>query len=125
MEYRIYVDSSTNGEMRWYNETTGEFRKHRMSADRPLHEAEHLAVVRAIKDNIAKISSGDKIEICCDRETVVSQLNHKAGIKEDSVRKLADTIWSIEYKSKLEKNVEVKIVWVSRKNNPAGKMLGV
>ena len=125
MEYRIYVDSSEKGETRWYNETTGEFRKHRMGTKRTLHEAESLAVVRAVKDNVVKISSGDNLEICCDRETVVNQLNHKAGIKDDSVRKLADSAWLLSYKAKLEKNVGVKFVWVSRKNNPAGKMLGI
>jgi hypothetical protein len=125
LNYRIFVDSSGNGEMRWYNEMTGEFRKRKVSTKKTLHELESLAVVRAIKDSLAKASSGDKIEICCDRETVVNQLNHKAGIKDDSVRTLADSAWSLSYKAKLEKNVEVKFVWVSRKNNPAGKMLGV
>ncbi len=122
---RIYVDSSPKGEARWYNPTTGEIGKHRISREKSVHEAEYLTIVRALEDNLEKFSSEDRVEIYCDRETVIRQLNHEAGIKEKPVLRLADRAWSIAYKSKQEKNIETKFLWVSRKNNPAGKMLGV
>lgn len=111
--------------MRWYNETTGEFRKHRTTRAKTVHEAEFIAVIKAIQDNMMRVESQDTIEIRCDRETVVSQLNHLAGIKDDAVRRLADSAWLLSYRAKLEKKVDIRFAWVSRKNNPAGKMLGV
>jgi ribonuclease HI len=121
---KIYTDSS-NDETRWYNPTSGEIRRHRIAKERSVHETEYLAIIRVLEDSLEKFSSGDEMEIYCDRETVVKQLNHVAGIKEKQVRKLADRAWSLAYRFKQDKKIETKFLWVSRKNNPTGKMLGV
>ncbi len=72
-----------------------------------------------------KLGERESLELYCDREVVVNQLNHKAGIKEKAILKMADKVWNIAYQARQEKEIEVRFLWVSRKENPAGKMLGV
>lgn len=55
--------------------------------------------------------------VCSDNETVVKQLSREYHIGADNLRKLAQQVWQ------MCNNVEVKFQWVSRKENPAGKML--
>jgi len=57
------------------------------------------------------------VQIRCDNETVVKQLSRQWHIKAANLRRLAQTVW------KMAENVEVVFEWVSRKDNPAGKML--
>ncbi len=125
MIQRIYVDSSPKGETRWFNETTREIGKHRLGKGKNVHEAELSAVLTAAEDVLPKVAKDDTVELFSDREVVVRQLNHEAGIKEKAVLKMADKIWGLAYRAKQEKGVEVRFLWVSRKKNPAGKMLGV
>lgn len=55
--------------------------------------------------------------VCSDNETVVKQLSRQWHIKNDRLRELAQRVWQ------MTENVQVKYEWVSRKQNPAGKML--
>ena len=90
-----------------------------------VHEAELLAVLRTIEDVVAKPSEKENIELYSDREVLIDQLNHEAGIKDKAILKMADKVWSTVFQAKRERGIEVKFLWVSRKVNPAGKMLGV
>jgi hypothetical protein len=55
--------------------------------------------------------------VCSDNEVVVKQLSRQYHIANEKLRKLAQQIWQ------MTQNVDVKFEWVSRKDNPAGKML--
>ena len=55
--------------------------------------------------------------VCCDNEVVVKQLSRQYHIGNDRLRKLAQRVWQ------MTENVDVKFNWISRKYNPAGKML--
>lgn len=57
------------------------------------------------------------ILICSDNEVVVKQLSRQYHIGNDRLRKLAQRVWD------MTKNIDVKFQWVSRRENPAGKML--
>jgi len=52
-----------------------------------------------------------------DNETVVMQLNRLYHIGNPKLRKLAQQVWS------MTENIQVKFEWISRRKNPAGKML--
>jgi len=124
--HQVYVDSSPEkGELRWMDKITGEIGRHRIGKGKGVHEAEFLAIVRALDDIMSKLQEGDGVELYSDRQVVVNQLNHIAGIKEKAILKMADGAWATAFRAKQEKRIEVKFLWTSRKNNPAGKMLGV
>jgi len=123
--HKIYVDSSPKGEVRWYNSTTGEIGKHKMGKGKGVHEAEFLAVQRALEDTLKRLREKEAVEIYCDRKVVVDQLNHIAGIKETAVLEMADKVWNMAYRANHDRGIDIKFQWVSRKVNPAGKMLGV
>ncbi len=126
MTRQIYVDSSPEkGELRWMDKATGEIGRHRIRKGKGVHEAEFLAVLRAVEDVVQKLSEKEEVELYSDREVVVNQLNHKAGITSNAILKMADKVWSIVFQAKRERGIEVKFQWVSRKVNPAGKMLGL
>jgi len=107
------------------DKATGEIGRHKIRKGKGVHEAELLAVLRAIEDVVGKPSEKENIELYSDREVLVNQLNHKAGIKDKAILKMADKVWSTVFQAKQERGIEVKFLWVSRKVNPAGKMLGV
>jgi len=107
------------------DKATGEIGRHRIRKGKGVHEAEFLAVLRAVEDVVQKLSEKEEVELYSDREVVVNQLNHKAGITSNAILKMADKVWSIVFQAKRERGIEVKFQWVSRKVNPAGKMLGL
>lgn len=57
------------------------------------------------------------ILILSDNEVVVKQLSRQYHIANPKLRKLAQQIWQIC------QNLDVKFSWISRRENPAGKML--
>lgn len=107
------------------DKTTGEIGRHRIRKGKGVHEAEFLAIVRTLDDIMSKLREGDGVELYSDRQVVVNQLNHIAGIKEKAILKMADAVWATAFRAKQEMGIEVMFLWASRKNNPAGKMLGV
>jgi ribonuclease HI len=123
--HQVYVDSSPKGELRWIDRATNEIGKHRIGKGKAVHEAEFQAVMIALDDVLKRLSEKETVELYCDRQVVVNQLNHEAGIKEKTILKMADKIWKLALQARKEKEIEVRFLWVSRKKNPAGKMLGV
>ncbi len=111
--------------MRWFDRATNEIGRHRIGKERDVHEAEFLAVMMALDDILRRLGEREMVELYCDRQVVVNQLNHKAGIKEKTILKIADKVWNLAFQARKEKEIEVKFLWVSRKDNPAGKMLGI
>jgi hypothetical protein len=124
--HQVYVDSSPEkGELKWIDKTTDEIGRHRIKKGKSLHLAEFIAVVRALDDIIGKLQEGDVLELYSNRQVVINQLNHNAGIKEKAILKMVDAIWTTAFRAKQEKRIDINFLWSSRKNNPAGKMLGV
>lgn len=84
------------------------------------NEAEFMAVIEAfkhLKKVKHKIQPPDVIQIISDSKLVINQLAHKWHVKEDRLRNLALRAWDIAPKP-------VEYVWVKRKDNLAGKLLG-
>jgi ribonuclease HI len=124
MLHQVFVDSSPKGELRWIDRATNEIGRHRIRKGKAVHEAEFQAMMIALDDVLKRLSDKETVELYCDRLVVVNQLNHKAGIREKTILKMADTIWDLAFQARKEKEIEVRFLWVSRKENPAGKMLG-
>ena len=122
--HQVYVDSSPKGELRWFDRATNEIGRHRIGKERGVHEAEFLAIMMALDDILVRLGAKETVELYCDRQVVVNQLNHKAGIKEKTILKIADQVWNLAFRARKENEIEVRFLWVSRKENPAGKMLG-
>jgi|Deesub1362A_J573_1020465.scaffolds.fasta_scaffold07960_3 ribonuclease HI len=78
------------------------------------NQAEYIAVIRAL--HIFK--DYDYMEILSDSELVVKQLNHEWNIKDDNLRHYAVEAWGLCH------GRTVIFKYVSRKDNPAGRLLG-
>ncbi len=79
------------------------------------NQAEYMAIIHALKT----INTDDEIIIYSDSKNTVCQLNHEYAINNDQLRSLAREVWVL---IKLCKSV--KIIWIPRNKNLAGKMLG-
>ena len=80
------------------------------------NQAENLAIIAALKKFHG---SDDEIIIFSDSKNSVSQLNHEFAINNEQLRNLAREAWGI-----IGKFSNLSIIWVPRKENMAGKMLG-
>ena len=80
------------------------------------NQAEYLAIISALKKYDI---SDDEIIIYSDSKNTVNQLNHEFAINNEQLRNLARDAWSI-----MAKFSNLKIIWVPRAENLAGKMLG-
>jgi len=80
------------------------------------NQAEYLAIISALRDFE---SSGDEIVIYSDSRNTVSQLNHEFAINSEHLRALAREAWEI-----IGRCQGLKLEWIPRKENLAGKMLG-
>ena len=80
------------------------------------NQAEYLAIISALKKYDI---SDDEIVIHSDSKNTVNQLNHEFAINNEQLRNLAREAWSI-----MAKFSNLKIIWVQRAENLAGKMLG-
>ena len=80
------------------------------------NEAEYLAIIAAL-NNVANKDS--QIVLLSDSQLVVNQINHKFGINNEKLRRLATQVWVLE--KKFEK---FELQWLRRSENKAGKMLG-
>ena len=77
---------------------------------------ELLAVIEGLR---ALKMTGIPVTIYSDSKNTVSQLNHEFAINSEPLRELARKAWSI-----MGKIPNLKIVWIPRAQNLAGKMLG-
>lgn len=80
------------------------------------NEAEYLAIITALNNVINK---DNQIVILSDSQLVVNQINHKYGINNENLRKLATQVWVLE-----KKFDKFELHWLRRSENKAGKMLG-
>jgi ribonuclease HI len=80
------------------------------------NEAEYLAIITALNGVTDK---DNHIIILSDSQLVVNQINHKYGINNQNLRKLASQVWVLE-----KKFDKFELHWVRRSENKAGKMLG-
>ncbi len=81
------------------------------------NQAEYLAIISALNKFV---DSKDEITIFSDSKNTVNQLNHEFAINNEQLRNFARESWSI-----IAKFSNLSIVWIPRKENLAGKMLGI
>ena len=80
------------------------------------NQAEYMAIISVLK----KFSgSTDEIIIYSDSKNTVSQLNHEYAINNEQLRSLAREAWEL-----MPNFSNLKIKWIPRNENLAGKMLG-
>ncbi len=117
MAVSIYVDGAggPNSGYGYYVKETGES-FYEKKPDITNNQAEYLAMISALKKFV---ESNDDITIYSDSKNTVSQLNHEFAINNEQLRILAREAWEL-----IAKNSKIKLVWIPRKENLAGKMLG-
>lgn len=117
MVLSIYVDGSggPNSGFGFFVKETGEsFYKKEPNITN--NQAEYMAIISALKKFLG---STDEIIIYSDSKNTVSQLNHEFAINNDQLRILARETWDL-----IAKFPNLKINWIPRNQNLAGKMLG-
>tara|TARA_Y100001938_G_scaffold138616_1_gene204391 strand:- start:339 stop:695 length:357 start_codon:yes stop_codon:yes gene_type:complete len=117
MEVNIFVDGAggENSGYGFFVKETGESFYEKKS-ELTNNQAEYHAIISALKKFNG---SSDKITIFSDSKNTVNQLNHEFAINNEQLRILAQESWSL-----IAKIPELKIIWIPRKENLAGKMLG-
>ena len=117
MEISVYVDGA-GGEKSGYGffikETGESFYENKSGLTN--NQAEYHAIIIALKKFQ---DSTDKITIFSDSKNTVNQLNHEFAINNEQLRALAQEAWLL-----IPKISKLKIKWIPRKENLAGKMLG-
>ena len=117
MSISVYVDGA-GGEKSGYGyfvKETGES-YYEQKPNITNNQAEYLAIILALKKFA---ESSDDITIFSDSKNTVNQLNHEYAINNEQLRVLAREAWEL-----IAKNSKIKITWIPRKENLAGKMLG-
>ena len=117
MKISIFVDGSggPNGGFGFFVKETGES-FYEKKPEITNNQAEYMAIISALKKFV---DSGDEIIIYSDSKNTVNQLNHEFAINNEKLRDLARESWVI-----IGKFSNLSIVWIPRKENLAGKMLG-
>ena len=117
MEISVYVDGA-GGEKSGYGffikETGESFYENKSGLTN--NQAEYHAIIAALKKFQ---DSTDKITIFSDSKNTVNQLNHEFAINNEQLRIFAQEAWLL-----IPKISKLKIKWIPRKENLAGKMLG-
>lgn len=117
MVLSVFVDGSggANSGFGYFVKETGESFYEKKS-DITNNQAEYMAIISVLK----KFSGiADEIVIYSDSKNTVSQLNHEYAINSDQLRNLAREAWEL-----MTKLPNLKITWIPRNQNLAGKMLG-
>jgi ribonuclease HI len=117
MSINIYVDGAggDNSGYGFYVKETGEsFYEKKPNITN--NQAEYIAIISALKKFV---ETKEEVAIYSDSKNTVSQLNHDYAINNEQLRALAREAWEL-----LAKNPKIKISWIPRKENLAGKMLG-
>ena len=117
MKVSVYVDGSggTDSGYGYFVKETGES-FYEKKADITNNQAEYMAIISALKKYVG---SNDEVTIYSDSKNTVNQLNHEFAINNEQLRDLARQAWEI-----IGKFSNLSIVWIPRKDNLAGKMLG-
>jgi ribonuclease HI len=113
----VYVDGSggPNSGYGFFVKETGES-FYEKKPNLTNNQAEYIAIISALNKYA---NSNDEIIIYSDSKNTVNQLNHEFAINNEQLRKLAQESWSL-----IGKFSNLTIVWIPRKENLAGKMLG-
>lgn len=80
------------------------------------NQAEYMAVIAALE---AFADSDEEVVIYSDSKNTVSQLNHEYAINNGRLRELARQAWEI-----MAGYRDLRIRWVPRGQNLAGRMMG-
>jgi ribonuclease HI len=117
MRISVYVDGSggTNSGYGYFVKETGESFYEKKSG-LTNNQAEYLAIILALNKYA---DSNVEITIYSDSRNTVNQLNHEFAINNETLRNLAREAWGV-----IGKFSNLTIVWIPRKENLAGKMLG-
>ncbi len=117
MAISIYVDGSGGNDSGYgfFVKETGES-FYEKKPDITNNQAEYLAIISALKKFV---ENDEEISIYSDSKNTVNQLNHEFAINNEQLRILARESWSL-----IAKFSKIKISWVPRSENLAGKMLG-
>ena len=117
MAISIYVDGAggPNSGYGFYVKETGES-FYEKQPNITNNQAEYLAIIAALKKFV---DSTDGITIYSDSKNTISQLNHEYAINNEQLRVLAREAWEL-----IAKYSNIKLTWIPRKENLAGKMLG-
>ena len=117
MAISVYVDGSggSNSGYGYFVKDTGES-YYENKPDLTNNQAEYLAIISALKKFE---TSNDEIIIFSDSKNTVNQLNHEFAINNEQLRTFAREAWAL-----MAKFSNLKIKWVPRSENLAGKMLG-
>ena len=117
MKISVYVDGSggPNGGFGYFVKETGEsFYENKQEITN--NQAEYMAIIAALKKFV---DSGDEVIIFSDSKNTISQLNHEFAINNEKLRELAREAWML-----IGKFSKITLLWIPRKDNLAGKMLG-
>ncbi len=117
MTISVYVDGAggINSGYGYFVKETGES-FYEKKPDITNNQAEYMAIIAALKKFVA---TDDEVTIYSDSKNTVSQLNHEFAINHEHPKQLAREAWPI-----IAKYSKLKIIWVPRNENLAGKMLG-
>lgn len=117
MVLSVFVDGSggANSGFGYFVKETGESFYEKKS-DITNNQAEYMAIISVLKKFSGIV---DEIVIYSDSKNTVSQLNHEYAINNDQLRILAREAWEL-----MTKLPNLKITWIPRNQNLAGKMLG-
>ena len=117
MSLNIYVDGSggPNSGFGFFVKETGESFYNKES-NITNNQAEYMAIIMVLKKFL---DSNDEINIFSDSKNTVAQLTHEYAINNDQLRALAMEAWGL-----MGKYPNLKIKWIPRNENLAGKMLG-
>lgn len=117
MQISVYVDGAggPNSGYGYYVKETGEsFYEKKPNITN--NQAEYLAIIAALKKFV---NTNDDVTIFSDSKNTISQLNHDYAINNEVLKELAREAWPL-----IAKNSKLKITWIPRNENLAGKMLG-
>ena len=117
LKISVYVDGSggSNSGFGFFVKETGESFYEKKS-EITNNQAEYMAIILALKKFV---DTDNEITIYSDSKNTVNQLNHEFAINNEKLRDLARESWLI-----IGKFSNLSIVWIPRKENLAGKMLG-
>lgn len=117
LKISVYVDGSggSNSGFGFFVKETGESFYEKKS-EITNNQAEYMAIISALKKFV---DTDNQITIYSDSKNTVNQLNHEFAINNEKLRDLARESWVI-----IAKFSNLLIVWIPRKENLAGKMLG-
>jgi len=117
MVLSIFVDGSggPNSGFGFFVKETGES-FYKKEPDITNNQAEYMAIISTLQKFAG---TTDEIVIYSDSKNTVSQLNHEYAINNDKLCSLAREAWDLAAKFS-----NLKIIWIPRNQNLAGKMLG-